>query len=644
MAAATRPLVTIALGGFVVLGTPVLALAQGGARSAVPPIARLASFAPGTVEGIVRDEQGTPVAGVVISALGATTTIAVTNQDGRFTFDTLSPGPYLLRAHLPGYVAPRGRMIQVSPSGHAAADIALRRVGSAAPVLAAGFAGQPAAIEAPVESASTEAPSPAAAEAPREIVWRLRHARRGLLKEVSLADAVLAEAAPPELWLGPLTAFDAVGRAVRSQARAATSFFADTPFSGQVNLLTTGSFDMSDQLSSNDSLSRNIAYVHVGAPVGERGDWNVRGALTQADISSWIVAGSYTGRSGTERRYDVGLSYATQRYDGANLLTLRDVTDGSRNAGTVYGYDSRMLSSSATLTYGASYARYDYLNDKSLISPRVELTLAPTDGFRLSAAAASRALAPGAEEFLPPADSSIWLPPQRTFSSIERSQPFQAERTLHAEVAVERDLGPSTVAVRAFRQRVEDQLVTLFGADMPGQPAAKRGHYLVGNMGDAFVAGCSAALRGVIAGRVHGSVEYTFANAELAPTGDVRALMLLAPSAVRSGRDRIHDVSTTIETEVPETATRVLVFYRVSNGFARTATGDDEPARPALDGRFDVQVRQSLPFMNFTSARWEMLLAVRNFFREAGTEQSFYDELLVVRPPKRVVGGVALRF
>jgi hypothetical protein len=39
-----------------------------------------------------------------------------------------------------------------------------------------------------------------------------------------------------------------------------------------------------------------------------------------------------------------------------------------------------------------------------------------------------------------------------------------------------------------------------------------------------------------------------------------------------------------------------------------------------------------------------MLLAVRNFFREVGQDPSIYDELLVVRPPKRVVGGVTLRF
>jgi hypothetical protein len=55
-------------------------------------------------------------------------------------------------------------------------------------------------------------------------------------------------------------------------------------------------------------------------------------------------------------------------------------------------------------------------------------------------------------------------------------------------------------------------------------------------------------------------------------------------------------------------------------------------------------VRQSLPFMDFSSAKWEMLVAVRNFFRETATDQSIYDELLVVRPPKRIVGGLTLKF
>jgi hypothetical protein len=105
-------------------------------------------------------------------------------------------------------------------------------------------------------------------------------------------------------------------------------------------------------------------------------------------------------------------------------------------------------------------------------------------------------------------------------------------------------------------------------------------------------------------------------------------------------------VSTSVETAVPETSTRVLVLYRVSNGFAYPATAESAAAgeHPQLDARFDVQVRQSLPFMDFSSAKWEALFAVRNFFREIAGDQSVYDELLVVRPPKRIVGGITLKF
>jgi hypothetical protein len=122
-------------------------------------------------------------------------------------------------------------------------------------------------------------------------------------------------------------------------------------------------------------------------------------------------------------------------------------------------------------------------------------------------------------------------------------------------------------------------------------------------------------------------------------------VLLLTRAIPRAGREQIHDVSTTIEADVPETSTRVLVAYRASNGFAERLAGDtgDGIAAP-VHTRFDVQVRQALPFMSFSSAKWEMLVAVRNFFREAEADQSVYGELFVVRPPKRIVGGVSLHF
>ena len=164
------------------------------------------------------------------------------------------------------------------------------------------------------------------------------------------------------------------------------------------------------------------------------------------------------------------------------------------------------------------------------------------------------------------------------------------------------------------------------------------------NLGDVDASGVSAGVRAAFASRLHASVEYSLTRARLtAPDSDNLAyLLVFAPSAVRPGTERIHDVATSIETDVPETSTRVVVLYKVSSAFAHAAPAGSQI--PSLDARFDVQVRQSLPFMDFSSAKWEMLVAVRNFFREAAADQSIYDELLVVRPPKRIVGGLTLKF
>ena len=84
----------------------------------------------------------------------------------------------------------------------------------------------------------------------------------------------------------------AFGRVIEAPARLATSFFADTPFSGQVNLLTTSSFDTPRRLFSGSNTARGAAYLRLGAPVGDQGDWMVRGVLSEADLTSWLLAGS----------------------------------------------------------------------------------------------------------------------------------------------------------------------------------------------------------------------------------------------------------------------------------------------------------------------------------------------------------------
>ena len=618
---------------------------------------RVASLASGAIEGLVQDEAGVPLAGAIVSALGSSTVFALTDRLGHFALRPLPPGPYVVRAHLSGFIAPRGRIVQVLPSSRASSSISLRHVtaslAGSPPILPASFGG---ATPAPEPAATGPAPPTPTIDGPGndnddnngnrdnanrdgEIEWRLRHARRSILKD-AIDQVLIADARPAaDGAFGPQTRSGAVG-----PAHAAASLFADSPFFGQVNLLTTSSFDApQDLFSTRAFLGRSVANVLVGAPVGDRADWTVRGAVTQGDISSWVVFGDYVTRAPARHRYDIGLSYSTQRYDGGNFAALRNVTDGSRNAGTLHGFDTFAVTPALSVTYGARYARYDYLDGQSLLSPRVAVTVTPAARLRVNAFVSRRAVAPGAEEFMPPADTGIWLPPQRTFSSLVDNGPLIAEQTTHAEAGIERDVARATISIRAFSQRVDHQLVTLFGIAEPGRPSATLGHYFVADGGCVEASGYSAGIRSVIAARVHGSIDYSFARARWTPANqadDLTYLMLLAPSAVRTAVERVHDLSASIETDVPETSTRLIVFYRLNNGFARRDAIDG----PTVDARFDVQVRQALPFMDFSAAKWEMLVDVRNFFREATSGQSIYDEMLVVRPPKRVVGGLTLRF
>jgi hypothetical protein len=583
----------------------------------------------GELRGIVQDEQGEPIAGAVVSAVGATSVFAVSGPDGRFAFRNLPAGPYLVRAHLQQYLPARGRLVQVTPDAKNATTIALmRRPDATSPsVRAASVAGD----EAPL------APPPAEPQHGHdEVAWRLRHIKRSVLKDTT--EAVAQTSGDASLFGDSLSG---LSRAVGHSARIASSFFDDLSFNGQFNLITTTSFERpQDLFSMNVDVPRSIAYVALEAP-GSAGDWTMRGSITQGDVSSWILAGSYLRHAQAGHAYEAGVSYAMQQYLGGNGEALAAMRDTSRNVGSLYAYDSWAIAPTVRLGYGAKYARYDYLADRGLWSPRASIAVRPSqrDSLTFRATASHREVAPGAEEFLPPSIGP-WLPPQRTFAHVSHAA-FRPERHDQVELAVERTWpGSILVGVRAFRQRVEDQVVTLFGVAVADVPAGV-GHYQVGSAGDFDAMGWGVSVSRVVGEHVRASADYTQANTAWGQwSGDRDVLSVKAPSVLRRD-DRVHDLTATVEGTVTPTATRLFVLYKlnVAVDAARTLG-----AVTGTNRRFDVQVNQPLPFLNFSSAQWEMLVAVSNLFKEDWADTSVYDELFVVRPPKRVLGGVTVRF
>lgn len=587
------------------------------------PVVQLAAASAGAIYGAVVEPGGAPVEGAVVSALGGATAFAVTDKAGQYHLAGLPAGPYVVRVHREGFAGGKSVLVNVRPAAKAPSSFTLRRVDTeeSPTVLAAGVPASSDAISAPRDESA--------------LAWRLRRLTRSVLKDdertVDLGEV-------DDTW------FDAPAagrwaRAIDASTRFATDVLFDGPLYGQVNLLTATAFDDSGEMVHVGN-SSGAAFFAVGAPVGEHADWSARVAMMRGDLTSWTMAGDYSSRPTARQHVALGLTYSLQAYRGGNFAALAAVPDGHRKVGSVYGEHELSVAQSWKVGYGARYEHYDYLGGSGLLSPSLKLTFLPTSSVRVHAKASQQQVAPGAEEFVPPLDAQ-WVPLRRTFAPLAAAGSFAPERVRQLEVGVTREFEGATFSVRAFRQAVNDQLVTVFGTADASRLVSAGGHYGLASAGDAEILGWAAGLSGAVNEHVRGRVEYTVVQAAWsdASLADRRALSAIAPEAIRPDRERLHHLSASLDAAVPQTDTRVVVLYKVNTGISTSPTGL-LPAR----GRFDVELRQGLPFIGDSAGEWKMLVGVRSLFRATLDDRSLYDELLVVRAPKRVIGGLQVRF
>src|SRR5262249_35040061 len=154
-------------------------------------------------------------------------------------------------------------------------------------------------------------------------------------------------------------------------------------------------FAPGQQIFSSDFLPRGVAYVSIGAPAAG-GEWAVRASMSQSDLSSWILAGSFASRHESAHDYGFGVSYSTQQYQARNSVGLQGASDDSRTVGELFASDRWSVLPALEVEYGGRYAHYDYLTKRSLLSPRVGVTVTPIENTHITASVAQRMLAPGA--------------------------------------------------------------------------------------------------------------------------------------------------------------------------------------------------------------------------------------------------------
>jgi hypothetical protein len=591
------------------------ALAQTPVR--VEGLGRPVSLAGAAIQGVVRDDAGQAISGVSVLAMGATLAAVRTDSRGRFLL-LLAPGEYILRAVRDGYLSTVREAVYVHPQRPVERELTLTRV-VAQP--ASATASQPA----PTDSGATD-------HAHTERAWRLRHMTRSVLRDDAVPTPLEADRSAVQAFAPRTSLLDWV---VDGSARAATTFFADTDFRGQVNFLTMG---LVTGESGTPPLSwpQGSASVVVGAPVGTHGDWSVRAALAADDLSSWTIAGDYQAHASRAHAFSLGVSYSSQMSVTARAALPSIAAPGTRRVGGAYVYDSWRARSDVVLEYGLRVDRYDYLANTDLVSPRIGARLELVPGATIFAATSRRLIAPGADEFLPPATSGPWLPPQRTFSTLTADAFVRSEAVERSELGLEYALTwpvPGVVRVRRFFESVDGQIATLFGLDAESE----LGHYYVTTVGSPYVEAWAIALDGGIGEHLRGAIEYAY--------GETRWRVLSAglaalPPGAQPFTGTLHDLTVSANGHVPRTSTRIEFAYRLNTHLM----SHDRPDRPALGGRFNVEVRQQLPYQPIRGGTLDLVLGVRTLFGGLTEHASFHDELLTVAPPTRVVCGVQVGF
>jgi outer membrane receptor protein involved in Fe transport len=370
-----------------------------------------------------------------------------------------------------------------------------------------------------------------------------------------------------------------------------------------------------------------MSVVRLKGRIAGSGRWALGGLVSESESTAWRMAGEFVTEPVEGHELQIGTGYGTR--------FVRPIlpTDGERlhdrSVGAVFAQDRWEVADSVTATVGSRFSYIGFLEAAHHVDPSAALEFRRDDHTRLMASFATRTMAPGGDLLTL---STLATGPAFTYA--EMDQGLRAERSMRMELALAQEFGATNLRAYTFYESVQDQLANAFGVPEGGQ--APTLHIL--NAGGLEARGMGLSLGHRFGRFVNGQVTYTFGHAwRPVPVAgaDPEVVEVMPILAFREGD--FHDLVARVETVIEDTDTRVVALYRLNQ-----LLGGTEQA--AIARRFDVQLSQGLPFLGaLTRADWDVLVAVRNLYYDAG-EGAILDEQAVANPPKRVLGGIAVRF
>ncbi len=548
--------------------------------------------AAGKLSGVVRDSAGTPQMGATVeivpeAAVKAASLGLLTNTQGIFHGDRLSPGFYTVRVTLAGFLPTIQQHVRISAHLTTVVRVELESMFASLDQL-------------------RRQPSTARVESD-DWKWVLRSASvtRPVLQwnedESTTASnsALSVEVAHPRARLDFTDGSRRPGSASNLPAAPATAFAYDQKLGGPSRLLLAGQVNYESQVDGG-----GIATV-----------WLPTGSLEAGPHSALVLRESRLGPGGP--------TFRGVRFEQAGALAFGD---------------------RAVLRYGAEYVLVGMVKSATSLRPRLELDARVSDAWRTALIFAEE---PGAATPLEADEREVGSELAAALNELDsfptmlwRGGRPVLEGGWHEEIAAERNLGSSgKLQVAAFHD--DNRHVAVFGRGN-GLPAADYFQDYFSN-GFAYDGGASGnwgmrlAIREKLSDAIELTAVYAYAGA-LSPSAvvDVPTRDML--------RNTMHNsIGANISTKLPRMGTKVNAGYKWVSGETVSRLDAYGETLFQMNPFLHVGVRQALP--KFAPGHWEAIANCDNLFAQGYVSVNTQDGRAVLVPAFRTFrGGLSVQF
>jgi len=551
-----------------------------------------AKAAAGKLSGIVRDTTGTPQMGATVeivpeAAIKAVSLGLLTNMQGIFQGERITPGLYTVRVTLAGFLPTIQQHVRISAHVTTVVRVELESMFASLDQL-------------------RRQPSTASVESD-DWKWVLRSASitRPVLQWADDGSTIASNASSDANAVGPRARLDFTdgarrpGSASNLPSAPGTAFAYDLDLGGVSRLLLAGQINYQNEIAGG-----GIATV-----------WLPTGSLGTGPHSALVLRESKLGPDGP--------TFRGVRMEQGGALPLGD----------------RVL-----LRYGAEYVMVGMVKSATSLRPRLELDTRITDAWQGALIFAEE---PGAATPLESDEREIGSELAAALNEFDsfptllwRGGRPVLEGGWHEEIAAERKLGShGNLQVAAFHD--DNRHVAVFGRgnDLPAadyfQDYFSNGFAYDGGSSGNW--GMRLAVREKISDNLEMTAIYTYAGA-LSPTD------ILNASTRDMLRDTMHNsVGGSISTKLPRLRTKLNASYKWVGGEAVSRLDAYGESLYQMDPFLHVGVRQPLP--KFAPGRWEAIANCDNLFAQGYVSVNTQDGRAVLVPAFRTFrGGLSVQF